>query len=165
MVFVVLGVIDRADAALNDRLAAMQARKMSDIHLRPLGRDAELGALQNRVHFGVNRPHTMTVNDVAPLINAMGAAGDRPVVPAGDDALIAHDRRSDGEPRARAAQRKQMALRPIAVGAPGGRQKDFASMMQTSMTYFFPFITVYFVYIKNIMGIIQILRWVLICYK
>jgi YidC/Oxa1 family membrane protein insertase len=48
-------------------------------------------------------------------------------------------------------QGKQMAPRPAAAG---GRQKDFASTMQTSMTYFFPFITVYFVsYLPSAVGV------------
>ena len=48
-------------------------------------------------------------------------------------------------------QSKQMA--PRKTGA-GGGQKDFASSMQTSMTYFFPFITVYFVsYLPSAVGL------------
>lgn len=48
-------------------------------------------------------------------------------------------------------QGKQMAPRKTSVG---GGQKDFASSMQTSMTYFFPFITVYFVsYLPSAVGV------------
>ncbi len=83
---------------------------MGHINFRSHCFHAEFCALQNGVHFRMNRPHTMSVDQVAAFVAAVHIAADRAVIPACYDAFVPHNRCSHCQTRTSTAHRQQNTL-------------------------------------------------------